>query len=215
MWLITRSRPSHKLVCQDSKAAAKFKLVSTLMGNTYLELALVETFVMLFKLHEKKILDRPLIARCDLVIDAEDIPLIYRLAAGQQTPEDFPDGVQGMIQIKALTPLDSNVAIDARRRKIWEQARTKNHIVEQDRPVGRNPTGLIDFHMEGTSQVLTIPIHVHDGAIDCARGMIAGKDAICPATGETVHISGSPMVSIGCLNPKLIPSQYKIGIKLD
>ncbi|KJA26575.1 hypothetical protein HYPSUDRAFT_198853 [Hypholoma sublateritium FD-334 SS-4] len=109
-------RSSHKLVCRESKAAAKFKFVSTLMANIYIEIArLMQASTMTFGLHKKMILDRPLIVRCDIAIDAEDLPLIFRLACRKQTPEDFPDGVQGMVQIKTFTALDANVAMDARR----------------------------------------------------------------------------------------------------
>ncbi len=107
------------------------------MGNVTIDSLLIAAFVMTFGLHENMILDRPLIVRCDLSIDADDLPLIFRLAAGKQTPEDFPDGVQGMLQIKSFIPLDANVAMDARRWKIWQQAKMQNHLLDWASPVGK------------------------------------------------------------------------------
>ncbi len=75
--LTAHYRPSHKLVCREPKAAAKFKFVSTLMGNEYIEFHFIEAFILTFKLHENMIVDRPLIVRCDLVIDPEDIPRYF------------------------------------------------------------------------------------------------------------------------------------------
>ena len=189
-------------MCRESKAAgaAKFKFISTLMGNIYIETAFMQAFIMTFGLHEKTILDRPLIVRCDIAIDAEDLPLIFRIACRRQTPEDFPDGVQGMVQIKSFTALDANVAMDARRWKIWEEAKTKNHLLDRALPVGKNAAGLIDFHMEGTDQVLTYPLHILDGAIDITAKMALGKDVVYPITGQTVHMNFTDMVHIGFVN---------------
>ena len=194
------SRPSHKLVCQQSKTAVKFKFVSTLMGNVTIDSFLMAAFVLTFGLHENMILDQPLIVRCDLAIDAEDLPLIFRLAAGKQTPEDFPDGVQGMLQIKSFTPLDANVAMDARRWKIWQQAKMQNHLLDWAAPVGKNATGLIDFHMEGTDQVLTFPFHVRNGATDVAASLAKGKDVVHPFNGQTVHLNLTSMTLVGFVN---------------
>lgn len=183
-------------MCQESKAAAKFKFVSTLMANIFTDIVLMETFVLTFGLHENMVVDRPLIVRCDLAIDAEDIPLIFRLASRKQTPEDYPGGVQGMLQIKSFTPLDPDVAMDARRWRIWEQAKKTNHPLDHT-AVGKNATGLIDFHMEGTNQVLTVPIHIHDGTVASATAMSTGTDVVCPVTGQKIHINITPMVNIG------------------
>lgn len=199
-------RPSHKLVCGESKAAAKFKFVSTLMGNVFIDVTLMEVFILTFGLHENMIVDRPLIVRCDLAIDAEDLPLIFRLASQKQTPEEFPDGVQGMLQIKSFTPLDPVVAMDAQRWRIWQQARKTKHPLDRTgTPVGKIATGLVDFHMEGTSQVLTLPLHIHSGAIESAAALSTGKDIVCPVapfTGEKVHLNVTPMVLIGSVNFK-------------
>ncbi len=122
----------------------------------------METFVLTFGLHKNMITDRPFIVRCDLSIDSEDLSIISRLTCGQQTPENFPDGVQGMLQIKSFTPLDSSVAMDARRWKIWEQAKMKHHAFQAlnkkpPGPIGKNATGLIDFHMEGDRPSAHVP----------------------------------------------------------
>lgn len=49
----------------------------------------------------------------------------------------------------------------------------KNHI-KQDGPIGTYPTGLIDFHMEGTDQVITIPLNVYDEAMTFSRTIADG-----------------------------------------
>ncbi len=156
------------------------------MGNVIIDITLMEVFILTFGLHENMIVDRPLIVRCDLVIDAEDLPLIFRLASQKQTPEDFPGGVQGMLQIKSFTPLDPVVAMDAPRWRIWQQARKTKHPLDRTgTPVGKIATGLVDFHMEGTSQVLTLPLHIHSGAIESAAALSTGKRHNLP--GSPVH----------------------------
>ena len=212
-WLIAPLRPLHKLVCQESKAAAKFKFVSTLTSNLYLEIILMTAFILTFGLHKNMIVDRPLIVRCDLVIDAEDIPLIFRLASGKQTPEDFPDGVQGMIQIKSFTALDSDVAVDAQRRRIWEEAKKKGHLLghKSYSSSAKNATGLIDFHMEGTDQVLTFPLHLHNEAVTIAARMAEGKDVVYPVTGQTVHMNTNTDPSIG--RTHLSPSHTSVTLQ--
>lgn len=160
-------------MCQDSKAAAKLRLVTALTADLHIECTLMYTFVLAFGLQDKMILDRPLIARCELAVDATDMTIVSRLVSGEQTPEDYPDGVEGMLQVKHFVQLDPNVATDDGRRKIWEQARLKNHAAQRG-PIGKNATGLIDYHMEGTDQVITIPLNIHDGAIACSRTMADG-----------------------------------------
>ncbi|KJA26606.1 hypothetical protein HYPSUDRAFT_198876 [Hypholoma sublateritium FD-334 SS-4] len=118
-------KPTHKLVCRESKAAAKLKLVHTFAASPLILSMLTDTFSLAFDFHNKIILDRPLIMQCDLVVDAADLSIIFSLTSGKQTPDDYPDGVEGMIQLKTFIPLDPTVAIDAGRRKIWEQARLR------------------------------------------------------------------------------------------
>ena len=181
------NRPLHKPVCQDSRAAAKLKLVTTLAANLHIEWTLMYTFVLCFALQEYMILDQPLVARCDLAVDAADLSIIDRLVSGEQTPEDYPDGVEGMVQIKYFTHFEPWIPVDAGRRKIWEQARHQNHIIQRG-PIGKNATGLIDYHMEGTDQVITIPMNIHDGAIRCSHDFENGVDLEDINTGRKVHV---------------------------
>lgn len=192
-------RPSHKLVCMESKAAGNLKLVNTFTANMFMEAFLMATFALAFGLHENMIVDRPLIARCDLAVDAADMSIIFNLTSGKQTPDDYPNGVEGMVQIKSFIPLDSAVAIDARRRKIWEQARMKNHRL-QSGPVGKNATVLIDFHMEGTDQVVTTPLSLFDMLLEGTQCMAKGVYIEHPGTGEEFHIPLLPTTSIGFVN---------------
>ncbi|KJA26602.1 hypothetical protein HYPSUDRAFT_36315 [Hypholoma sublateritium FD-334 SS-4] len=191
--------PSHKLVCQDSKAAAKLKLVTALTTNLHIEWTLMYTFVLAFGLQDRMILDRPLIARCELAVDAVDISIISRLTSGEQTPEDYPDGVEGMLQVKHFAQLEAAVAIDAGRRKIWEHARRRNHIIQRG-PIGKNATGLIDYHMEGTDQVITIPLNIHDGAITVSRTMAEGVEIEDLNSGRRVRVPFFMRWSIANIN---------------
>lgn len=154
----------------------------------------MDTFCLAFRLSEKMILDRPLIARVDLAVDPADMSIIFSLTSGRQTPEDYPDGVEGMLQIKSFIPLNPDTAIDAGRRKIWEQARLKNHIW-QSGPVGKTPTGLIDFHMEGTDQIITIPLNIYDKAIELSRSVARGWLVEDPRTGMDVHVPNTLFAS--------------------
>lgn len=175
-------------MCQQSKGAAKFKLVTTLMANLHMECTIMYTFILAFGLDKNMILDRPMIARCDLAVDAVDMSIIFRLVSGEQTPDDYPDGVEGMLQVKYFTRLNPIIAIDPGRRKIWEQARLKNHIIHRSGPVGKYPTGLVDFHMEGTEQVVTIPLNIHEEAMMCSRMMGNGAYVEDPTTGKEIHV---------------------------
>ena len=161
---LTHCRPSHKIMCRNSNAAAKLKLVYTFASNRHALYILLGTFAVAFRLHAKKILDRPMIVRCDLAVDAADMSIIFSLTSGKQTPKDYPNGVEGMVQIKSFIPFYSTAAIDAGRRKIWEQTRLNNRELEIDL-LGRKPIGLIDFHLEGTDQVITIPFTIPDDSI--------------------------------------------------
>ena len=189
------ARPSHKLVCQESKAAAKLKLVHTFTADIHIEFSLMDTFCLAFGLHKNMILDRPMIARCDLAVDASDLAIIHSLTSGQMTPDDYPHGVEGMLQIKSFIPLDPNVAIDAGRWKIWEQARMKNHRLQKG-PIGETPTGLIDFYMEGTNQVITKPLNILDIAIVGSRIMSGGLHVEHPS-GKGLHVPISLSFAIG------------------
>lgn len=171
-------RSLHKPVCKATMATAKLKLVNMLGSNSYIMQLIMMAFIRKFDLHKKMILDRPLIVRCDLAVDPAELPLILRIMSGELWPFQFPKGVQGMVQIKGMDKLDSDIAVDTRRMKIWEEARA--------RPAPgwapHNATGLIDFHMEGTDQVVIMPLNIHDAAIRCARLEIFGS--MEDATGE-------------------------------
>lgn len=202
-------RPLHKFACQKSKAAAKLKLVTTLMSNPFFQFTLMYTFAFAFDLHKKKILDRPLIMQCDLAVDAADMSIIFSLTSGKQTPEDYPNGVEGMLQFKWFSPLDSAIAIDPGRRKIWEHARAKNHN-KQRGPIDNTVTGLIDFHMEGTDQVITMPLNIDDNAIECSRIISGGVYAQDPVSSrlQEVHVPFTPRLAIGFVNAILTLSTY-------
>lgn len=159
--------PSHKFLCQDAKMGATLKVINTLMDILCGELNLMSAFILTFRLHKRMILDRQLIVRCDLAIDAADLTIVFALIKGEQTPDgDYPSGVQGMIQVKSFELLDSDIAVDVGRPKIWEEARKTNHLLQSTGPIGKNATGLIDFHMGGTDQVITVPIKFYDQAIE-------------------------------------------------
>ncbi len=78
-------------------------------------------------------------------------------------------------------------------------------------PVGKNATGLIDFHMEGTDQVLTFPLNIYDTAVKCATEIAAGKDSVYPATGQTIHINITPMAVIGFVHFKLCFNRVQLA----
>lgn len=171
-------------------ATAKLKLVNMFGSNSYIMQLIMMAFVRTFNLHEKMILDKPLIVRCDLAVDPVELPIILRIICGEVWPFQFPKGVQGMVQIKGMDKLDSDTAVDTRRMKIWEEARTRPaHPAPGWGP--HNATGLIDFHMEGTDQVVIMPINIHDAAVRCARLEIFGamEDA---ASEEFVEIPTTP-----------------------
>ena len=167
------------------------------MGNMNIELSLMTAFVQTFELRENMTVDGPLIVRCDLAIDSEDLSLIFRLASRDKTPEDFPDGVRGMLQIKSFTPLDPNVAMDTWRWKMWEKAKTESSLITRRiGPIRKIATGLIDFHMEGTDQVLTFPVHIHDKEVAIVAAMSGEKDVVVSESGKSVHINIGPMSTI-------------------
>lgn len=148
-------RPLHKQICKEPSAAANFKLLGSFISNEYLMFQLKKACVLAYQLHEEPITVDPLISRCDLAIDVANLSTIGQLLSRTNSPSDFPDGVQGMLQVKSFVPLNSNVAIDTGRRQLWEDSRRNT----PDRVV------LIDFNMEGTSQVSTIALNICKAAI--------------------------------------------------
>lgn len=125
-------------------------------------------FVLTYDLHKEMIVDRPLIVRCDLAVDAAQMVHIHRLVSGELTPDDFPDGTEGMLQIKSFTPLDSNYAMDEGRTKLWQNAVAQ----QSEGGATRNTVGIVDLHMEGTDQVNSFTLCIHDAAVQEAK---AGK----------------------------------------
>ncbi|KJA26124.1 hypothetical protein HYPSUDRAFT_199336 [Hypholoma sublateritium FD-334 SS-4] len=114
------------------------------------------------------------IARCDLSIEP-DLDVVSSLARRERLVSDFPNGVEGMLQMKLITLLDPSVAIDSGREKIWEDAKRDAFLRSGH---FRLPTvnlgpilavGLVDFHMEGTDQVITLPLPVQEKALYMAR----------------------------------------------
>ena len=154
-------------------------------------------FIQTFELRENMTVDGPLILKCDLAVDSEDMVLIFRLASQEKTPEDFPGGVQGMLQIKSFTPLDPNVAImDPTRWKTWQIAKAKKTILMlRDDSVVKIATGLIDFHMEGTDQILIFPVHIHNQEVAIVNAM-SGEQDIVSKLGTSAHLNITPMATI-------------------
>ncbi len=123
--------------------------------------------------------------------------LIFRLASGEKTPGDFPDGIQGMLQIKSFTPLDPKVAMDAARWRVWHIAKAKptNLLMRGDNSVVKIATGLIDFHMEGTDQILCFPVHIHSTEVAIVNTM-SGEVDIVSKSGTSSHLNLTPTVTI-------------------
>ncbi len=166
------------------------------MGNMNIETLLTIAFIQTFELRENITIDGPLICRCDIAIDSEDLVLIFRLASRDKTPEDFPGGIQGMLQIKSFTPLDPNNVMDATRWRVWQIAKAKQTVLmRRYDSVVKIATGLIDFHMEGTDQSYIIPVHIHDQEVAIVNAL-SGELDIVSKSGTSAHPNITPMAPI-------------------
>ncbi len=80
-----------------------------------------------------------------------------------------------MLQMKLMTVLDPSVAIDSGREKIWKDAKREAFLRSGHfklPTVNLGPilaVGLVDFHLEGTDQVITLPLPIQEVAVDMAR----------------------------------------------
>lgn len=117
-------------------------------------------FVCEFKLHEKPIIDKPFIARCDISIEPSDITIPLRLMMGQIDRKDITS-LEGMLHIKNFVPLDASHAVDATRLELWKNTKREN----AERGFLNAPVGLIDFHTTNTEQSITFGMVVQDAAI--------------------------------------------------
>ena len=114
------------------------------------------------------------IARCDLSIEP-DLDIVASLVRRERLVSDFPNGVEGMLQMKLMTVLDPSVAIDSGREKIWADAKREAFLRSGHfklPTVNLGPilaVGLVDFHLEGTDQVITLPLPIQEVAVDMAR----------------------------------------------
>ncbi len=175
-------------MCRNTKAGATLKVIYTFASNGPALRTLIGTFATAFHLYIEKILDRPMIARCDLVVDAADMSIIFALVSGKQTPEDYPDGVEGMVQIKSFIPFYSSGDLNAGHQKIWEQLHPIiNQALETD-SLSKTPIGLLDFCLEGTEQVITIPVTVPDNSIESSRSLSRLGGACMKFVGKYVPI---------------------------
>ena len=114
------------------------------------------------------------IARCDLSIEP-DFTVVTGLSRRTRSVSDYPNGVQGMLQMKPMILLDPSVAIDSGREKIWEDAKKAAFMRSSHfklPTVNMGPiiaVGLVDFHIEGTEQVITLPLPIQEMALSLAR----------------------------------------------
>jgi hypothetical protein len=125
--------------------------------NHFLQLA----FVLEFNLNEKLILDKPIIARCDVSIDPADMTYTMRLVMGRIGDDELSQGTQGMLQVKSFIPQENSKTLDQNRMGIWRNVKKGN---EERGLIGR-PVGLVDFYMKGTVQTLTVGILVQEDAV--------------------------------------------------
>ncbi|KJA18482.1 hypothetical protein HYPSUDRAFT_218164 [Hypholoma sublateritium FD-334 SS-4] len=201
--------PLHKLVCAESFGAATVKLVNTFTANHYIQYFMQLAFVLTYDLHKGMIVDRPLIVRCDLAVDAAQMVNISRLVSGELTLDDFPDGTEGMLQIKTFTPLDSSRAIDEGRMKLWQAAVTG----QSEGGASRNTVGIVDFHMEGTDQVSSVTLHIHDAAVQEAKSG-KGYTMVSALTQQSKTIPLSPECCLKAINSHIRDDKKKNQLKL-
>jgi hypothetical protein len=152
-------RPLHKKVCKETTENTP-KLLNSFIANPLLSHMLQMAFVCEFKLHEKPIIDKPFIARCDVSIEPSDIAISLRLMMGQIARKDITS-LEGMLHIKNFIPLDASHAVDATRLELWRSTKKGN----AERGFLNAPVGLIDFHTNNTEQSVTFGMVIQNPAI--------------------------------------------------
>jgi len=153
--------PIHKRVCNDASSSLP-KLINSFVVNPLLSHFLQLAFVLEFKLHEKLIVSKPFLARCDVSIDPADMTYIMRLVMGRVSDAELAQGTQGMLQIKSFIPQENSQTLDQNRMGIWRNVKKGN---EERGLIGR-PVGLVDFYMKNTVQTLTVGILIQEDAVE-------------------------------------------------
>lgn len=155
----------HKVKCKQSDVSPTLKMVSTLMALAKPVLFLQYGAIVCIGVHSPKRKDKPYIVRCDLFIEAEH-DVIEALSKGNRTASDYPHGVQGMLQVKSLALVDPKLDVDEGRLLVWKQAHNAGNQPQYSGDVLL--ICLVDFHMEGTDQIITLPISLTSTAFSLA-----------------------------------------------
>lgn len=137
------------------------KLLNSFAVNPVLSHFLQVAFVLSFDLHKKPILDAPIIARCDVSVEPAEMSYIMRLVMGQLSPAERAKGTPGMLQVRSFVSLDAATAVDRARMEVWKNMKRGN----AERGFASNSIALVDFHMKGTVQSITLGIVIQDDAI--------------------------------------------------
>ncbi len=109
-------RTVHKKVCKVSEIPATFKLIHTLMSDVWCLASLPQALICAVGVDKEFTRNSLYIARCDLSIEP-DFSVVTGLSRGTRSVSDYPNGVQGMLQMKPMILLDPSVAIDSAREK--------------------------------------------------------------------------------------------------
>lgn len=140
-------------------------MMQNFISNALLNHVLQVALVLAFKLHEKPIIGTPFIARCTVNVQPADVMYYMQILMGRFTNEEVKKGMEGMLQISTLIPLDPHKDMDHARMELWKRC---NRMAAERGYVGV-PVCIVDVLMKGAVHSQSFGIAIYDDAVKRAR----------------------------------------------
>ncbi|KJA23791.1 hypothetical protein HYPSUDRAFT_39638 [Hypholoma sublateritium FD-334 SS-4] len=156
--------PFHKIGCKETSADIP-KMMQNFFSNALLNHVLQIALALAFKLHEKPIIGTPFIARCTVNVQPADVMYYMQTIMGRFTDEEVKKGMEGMLQILTLVPLDPHKDMDYARMELWKLS---SRTAAERGNVGV-PVGIVDMQMKGEVHSQSFGIAITDDAVKRAR----------------------------------------------
>ena len=157
-------RPFHKIGCKETSSDIP-KMMQNFFSNALLNHVLQVALVIAFKMQEKPIIGSPFIARCTVNIQPTDVMYYMQLLMGGFSDEEVKKGMEGMLQISSLVPLDPRRDMDHARLELWKlSSRTA-----AERGHAGVSVGVVDMQMKGEVHSQSFGIFIFDDAVKRAQ----------------------------------------------
>lgn len=171
-------------------------MMQNFFSNALLNHILQVALVIAFKMHEKPIIGSPFIARCTVTIQPADVMYYMQLLMGRFSDEEVKKGMEGMLQISSLVPLDPRKDMDRARLELWKlSGRTAAEHGQASVPVG-----IVDMQLKGEVHSQSFGIMISDDAVK--RAQSAGfemESALLPGRTQVPMSEQACIEYVNCL----------------